>query len=266
MCFSVILTLIVVVCLLPELHSNCLLCVMTQIANLCKLCTKKVQSFSHYLQCANSLWKCHVRCMDMKVSDITYPDQWYCPRCMENRLVYNHYDDNDSFHNAVIGGMLDWSFHHHEMNNKVFTPDEINDRSDTPFSEIDPDFQFCTDNYYITNSQCDYYKEEAFVNKFTQSWSFDRNLSIFHLNIQSLPKHCDELEMYLDSLKFPFSFIDLTETWFDECNENLWHTKIRFKIQKNTKGWRSLITCPQSYIICVKKWPCLFWLWNRVDI
>ena len=209
---------------------------MTQIANLCKLCTKKVQSFSHYLQCANCLWKCHVRCMDMKVSDITYPDQWYCPRCMENILVYNHYDDNDSFHNAVIGGMLDCSFHHHEMNNKVFTPVEINDRSDTPFSEIDPDFQFCTDNYYITNSQCDYYKEDAFVNKFTQSGSFDRNLSIFHLNIKSLPKHCDELEMYLDSLKFPFSFIDLTETWFDECNENLWHTKIRFKIKKTQRG------------------------------
>ena len=131
-------------------------CVMTQIANLCKLCTKKVQSFSHYLQCTNCLRKCHVRCMDMKVSDITYPDQWYCPPCIENILVYNHYDDNDSFHRAVIEGMLDCSFHHHEMNNKVFVTFEINEGSDTPFSEIDPDFQFYTDNYYIKNTLCDY--------------------------------------------------------------------------------------------------------------
>ena len=110
--FSVTLTFTIVVCLFPEFYSNCLWCVMTQIANLCKLCTKKVQSFSHYLQCANCLRKCHVRCMDMKVSDIiTYPDQWYCPPCMENMYVYNHYDDNDSFHNAVIEEMLDCSSH-----------------------------------------------------------------------------------------------------------------------------------------------------------
>ena len=107
------------------------------------------------------------------------------------------------------------------MNNKVFMPFEINEGSDTPFSEIDPDFQFYTDNYYIKKTQCDYYIEDTFVNTFTQSGSFDRNLSIFHLNIKSLPKHCDELEMYLDSLKFPFSFISLTETCLDECTGNL---------------------------------------------
>ena len=36
--FSVTLTFTIVVCLFPEFYSNCL-CVMTQIANLCKLCT-----------------------------------------------------------------------------------------------------------------------------------------------------------------------------------------------------------------------------------
>ena len=50
--------------------------------------------------------------MDMKVSDIiTYPDQWYCPPCMEYIYVYYHYDDNDSFHNAVTEEMLDCSSH-----------------------------------------------------------------------------------------------------------------------------------------------------------
>ena len=157
---------------------------------------------------------------------------------MENIFVYNHYDDNNSFHNAVIEGMLDCSFHHHEMNNKVFMPFEINEGSDTPFSEIDPDFQFYTDNYYIKNTQCDYYIEDTFVNKFTQSGSFDRNLSIFHLNIKSLPKHCDELEMYLDSLKFPFSFIGLTETWLDECKENLYDIPKYVSVTRSRKTKR----------------------------
>ena len=220
--FFVLLSHIVVVCFVPESHSNHLLCIMSHIVNLCKICSKKVQSFSHYLQCVNCLWKCHVRCMDITVQDITYPEQWYCPPCMQSVLVYNHYDDNDSFHNAVLEGMLDCSFHYHEMNNKVFMPFEINEGSDTPFTEIDPDFHFYTESYCIKNTQCDYFIEDMFVNKFKRSGPFDRNLSIFHLNIKSLPKHYNELEMYLDSLRFPFSFIGLTETWLDECKEYLY--------------------------------------------
>ena len=108
------------------------------------------------------------------------------------------------------------------MNNKVFMPFEINEGSDAPFTEIDPDFHFYTESYCIKNTQCDYYIEDTFVDKFKRSGSLDRNLSIIHLNIKSLPKHYDELEMYLDSLRFPFSFIGLTETWLDECKENLY--------------------------------------------
>ena len=90
------------------------------------------------------------------------------------------------------------------------------------FIEIDPDFHFYTESYCIKNTQCDNYLEDTFVDKFKRSGSFDRNLSIFHLNIKSLPKHYDELEMYLDSLRFPISFIGLTETWLNECKENLY--------------------------------------------
>ena len=195
---------------------------MSQMVNLCKICFKKVQSFSHYLQCVNCRWKCHTKCMGMNVDDVTYPDLWYCPSCMQDICVYNHYDDDGSFYTAVIEGMLDCSYHYHEMNNKVFIPFEINEGSDTHFSEIDPDFQFYTDSNYISNVKCNYFIEDTFVDKFTRPGSLDRNLSMFHLNIKSLPKHHDELEMYLDSLKFPFSFIGLTETWLDEYKENLY--------------------------------------------
>ena len=43
----------------------------------------------------------------------------------------------------------------------------------------------------------------------------------FHQNIKSLPKHQNELEIYLDSLNCNFSFIGLTETWLDESKEAL---------------------------------------------
>ena len=60
----------VVVCLIIIFWSKPLFCVMSQMVNLCKLCSKKVQSFSHYLQCVNCLWKCHTKCMGMNVDDV----------------------------------------------------------------------------------------------------------------------------------------------------------------------------------------------------
>ena len=39
-------------------------------------------------------------------------------------------------------GVLGYSYKFHEMNQKVFIPFEINDQSDTPLTEIDPDMQF----------------------------------------------------------------------------------------------------------------------------
>ena len=39
--------------------------------------------------------------------------------------------------------------------------------------------------------------------------------------MKSLPKHQNELEIYLDSLNGNFPFIGLTETWLDEYKEAL---------------------------------------------
>ena len=64
---------------------------------------------------------------------------WYCPYCAQAIFPFNHFDDDDDFYSAVIEGMLDCSFKLQEINNKIFTPFEINDSFDTPFADIDPD-------------------------------------------------------------------------------------------------------------------------------
>ena len=202
----------------------------------------------------------------MNVHDITYPNQWCCPPCVQSLFVYDHYENNDCFHNAVIEGILDCSFQYHEMNNKVFMPFDINERSDTPFTEIDPDFHVYTTSYSIKHTKCDYFTEDTLVDKFTKSVSFDRNLSVFHLNIKSFSKLYGELEMYLDSLRFPFYFIGLTETWLDECKENLFELLHYVSVTRSRNTKRGLSTYPQSYTICVKKWSCLFWQWNGVCV
>ena len=42
------------------------------------------------------------------------------------------------------------------------------------------------------------------------------------MNIKSLPKHHNELEIYLDSLHVKFSFIALSETWLGEFKHELY--------------------------------------------
>ena len=47
-------------------------------------------------------------------------------------------------------------------------------------------------------------------------------MSLFHKNIKSLSKHFNEFLLYLDSIKFKFSIIGLTETWLDENKHGLY--------------------------------------------
>ena len=139
---------------------------------------------------------------------------WYCPCCVEDIFAYNHIDDDDDFHCAILEGIFDCAFRLQEMNSKVITPFEINDRLDAPFGDIDPDMQYYTDMNFVENMKCDYEFEDAFNKKIS---SIETNkLSLFHQNIKSLPKHIDDFESYINSLHIKFSFIGLSETWLDK--------------------------------------------------
>ena len=80
--------------------------------------------------------------------------------------------------------MLDCPFNVHEMSKKVFIPFEINDESDTPLTEIDPDMQFYLESKYIKNTNCDYYIEDTFVKNISKIQKQKRALSMFHMNIK----------------------------------------------------------------------------------
>ena len=108
------------------------------------------------------------------------------------------------------------------MNKKVFIPFEINDQSDTPLTEIDPDLQFYLETNYIRNTKCDYYMEDTFIKKFSTPGNHNKKLSLLDLNIKSLPRHYDEFIEYLTLLNFEFSCLGISETWLNECKEALY--------------------------------------------
>ena len=142
---------------------------------------------------------------------------WNCPYCVQAIFRFVHFDDDDDdddFYSAVIEGMLDCSFRLQEINNKIFTPFEINDSFDTPFPAIDPEYTYHTNFHQNGNLNCDYNFEDKFLSKLDKT--YESQLSLFHLNIKSTSKHHDELELYLNRLDFRFSFIGLSETWFDD--------------------------------------------------
>ena len=109
--------------------------------------------------------KYHSKCVNVNKTEVLC-ELWYCWYCSQAIFPYNHSDDDDDFHSAVINGMLDRSFWLHEINNKIFTPFEINDSFDTPFVDIDPDYEYYTNFHHSGNLNCDYYFEDKFRCKF----------------------------------------------------------------------------------------------------
>ena len=64
--------------------------------------------------------------------------------------------------------------------------------------------------------------EDDFNSKIGNKCASTDKLRLFHMNIKSLPKHHNELKIYLDSLHVTFSFITLSETWLDEFKHELY--------------------------------------------
>ena len=117
----------------------------------CKTCHKRVQSFSRYVECHNCKCKHHAKCVRLDNASSGISGGWYCPPCIQAVLPFNHFDDDDDFCIAILEETLNCSSRFHSINNRVFSPFEINQDFDTPFSEIDPDLQFYTETNHIQN-------------------------------------------------------------------------------------------------------------------
>ena len=45
----------------------------------------------------------------------------------------------------------------------------LNNRIDTPLTEIDPDLQFFTESHYICSTKCEYYFEKQFDSEMSEN-------------------------------------------------------------------------------------------------
>ena len=152
-----------------------------------------MQSFSYSIDYKTCFVKYHIKCVNINRDDVI-DIFWYCPYCVQEIFQFNHIDIDEDFYPTIMEGVIECPYWLHEISNKVFLPFEINDSFDTPFSEIDPDYDFYISMNFTANMKCDYYFEDNFRH---QHGFIDKGkLFLFHLNIKCLSKHYDELDSY----------------------------------------------------------------------
>ena len=186
----------------------------------CETCKKKVQSFGISMQCVNCCHYYHTNCVNIKKEEIQNNESWYYSYCLQYMFPFNHMDDDD-FYSAVLDGLLNFPFDFHEMNNKVFILFKINESIDTPLTKMDPDIQFYSNSQYTHGAKCDYYLDDQFISKVVGKKQCNQ-LSFFHLNVKSIPKHFDELDMYINSLQLELTMIAI-DTWLDKSKQDLYN-------------------------------------------
>ena len=109
-----------------------------------------------------------------------------------------------------------------------------------PMNDLDPDHNVNLYKESISHmlNVCDYYSEERFESTASK---FDKNnFSLYHVNIRSLPAHCNEFLLSLKNTKSCFKIIGMCETWLSDTNLDLYSMCIPSyqAVHKTRKGRR----------------------------
>ena len=108
------------------------------VADLCKTCSRKVQSFSTHIRCVNCCTKYHAKFVNLERIEVAGRELWYCPFCIQSILPYTHIYNDDEYTTAILENIVNYPTSLEDISNNIFVPFEIND-SDSPLSETDPD-------------------------------------------------------------------------------------------------------------------------------
>ena len=156
----------------------------------------------------------------------------------------------------------------------VFSPfaSDFEDVNDS-LNNADPDLNFNNELTIEYPDICNslYYNETTLNSlHLTSDTPLTSQMSIFHLNIRSLPQNNDSLVMYMNELKIKFHIIALTETWLSKetCDlEYLFNDYAHVKLYRDNRrgGGVSLFIhnsiqfkCIESLSILNENLECIF--------
>ena len=194
------------------------------------------QSQSVCIECANCHHVYHVKCINANREDIISNALWYCIHCLQIILPLNLIEDSQEFYSVIMECVSDHPYQFHETNDNDFISFEINESTDTPYTKMDPDIQFYSSTHNALNTRCYHFIEDTLFTNIAGKNQYKNKLSLFHIYVKSLPKHHDELGLYINSLKFKFSVKALTLNWLGESKQDIFDPQGSNCLHKFCKG------------------------------
>ena len=192
----------------------------------CEICSRKLQSHSHQIQCCVCFNHYHMKCITPSPEDLlkltNERNEWYCPTSLSNIFPYNSIGDENDFIATITDtfGLSDKSLCY--LSDKLFMPFELNDKDhSSALCDIDPDLHFYQEFNQAT-VKCNYYLDTKFNEEITEPTGSTNFLSLCHVNIRSARKNLGAFENYLNILKHEFTVIALTETWLNDNDCDLY--------------------------------------------
>jgi hypothetical protein len=193
---------------------------MTMGDNACFTCKGRIAHHQHVLTCTVCSQPFHRTCLPLiSRDDFTHlydSNGWICCICTGYIFPFNHYDDDDEFINAVsetwfISGLYTLS----DLDDKLFSPFDFDQDVNDIYENADPDTNFFN-NQNISLKSSDYYCDRKFNDQVVPHIQSGNPFSFLSYNIRSASKNIDSFTTYLELFNYSFSFIGLSETWFNE--------------------------------------------------
>ena len=182
----------------------------------CPLCNGRVLRHSVKLECDCCTNSIHIQCLPVDKDEynviVKRNHGWTCPHWCGILYAFNGIDDDHCFASALYELISDIPLSMDTISNLIFNPLMLNDKSNIPLFETDPDIHFYNELSIIYNENSNYYFEDQF-NHLLSRIECSQNLSFLHANIRSLKANRVMFESFIDDLQRKFSIIGLTETW-----------------------------------------------------
>ena len=169
----------------------------------CNICDKNIRENAKAICCDFCDNWVHIRCNSISPSrylelcEEDNHEDFLCIKCFNNELPFG---TENTFNQITKLGLNNSNLE--DLNVNISKKDKklINLLSKVISENNDPNIQ---------NSICKYYSIEDFSGKKYQT---NKYFSIFHLNIESLQFHKNDLDILLDNLHFEFDIIAISET------------------------------------------------------
>ena len=171
---------------------------------ICNLCGKNVRGNSKAVCCDVCDNWVHIKCNGISASrydELCNEDNnesFFCIKCFNNELPFG-FETEYSLNQTALG--LD--------NSNLENLDFNISRNDKKLMNLLTKMISENNDPNIKNSSCKYYSIDDFCSK---NYQADKLFSIFHLNIDSLQYHKNDLDILLDKLKLKFDIIAISET------------------------------------------------------